>query len=106
MFDAPDDATGPQPDLAAELEAIHAKVDALLAAGSAPAPRFLSIEKAASYCNLSPNSIRRMIGRGDLTPLRPVKGKIVVDRVQLEQLVLGATDRPVNGRGTHRHRRR
>ena len=101
MIDRADNATGPQPDLAAELETLHAKVDRLLAAGSAPTPRFLSIAHAAVYADVSEESIRRMIQRGDLTPLRPVKGKVVLDRLELERHVLGSTDRPQGGRGTH-----
>ena len=92
-------------DLAAELEALHEKLDRLLAAGSAPSPRSLSIAHAAIYADLSEESIRRLIDRGDLTALRPVKGKILVDRLELERLVLGSVDRPHNGRGAHLHAR-
>ena len=92
-------------DLAAELEAIHAKLDALLAAQSAPTPRFLSVDHAAVYADLSQNSIRRMIGRGDLTGLRPTKGKVLVDRLELDRLILGSTRQPRNSRGAHLHRR-
>jgi hypothetical protein len=65
-------------------------------------PRWLSIERAADYCSLSPCSIRRLLAAGKLTPHRPVRGRIVIDRLQLDALVAGSTASIRVGRGKHR----
>jgi excisionase family DNA binding protein len=86
-------------DSAATLEAIAGKLDELLARKDVEAPRFLSVERAADYCSVSPETVRRLIASGRLTGLRPCKGRIVVDRRQLESYVLSADSRPRTGRG-------
>ena len=85
-------------DSASTLTAIAAKLDALLAQ-SAPLPRFLTIKGAASYSSLSADSIRRKIERRALKAYRPVKGRILIDRQQLDQVILGSTSTPTRGRG-------
>jgi len=82
------------------LTAILAKLDTM----SDRAPqRFFSIASSAAYSDLSQDSIRRMIERGDLTPHRPVKGKILIDRQELDNLILGSSG-PVRGsRGSNLH---
>ena len=80
----------------------HAKLDKLLALQSAPPQRFLSVAHAATYADLSEDSIRRLIERGDLVGYRPVKGKVLVDRLELERLILGSTKQPATGRGIRR----
>ena len=82
----------------ATLDSLERKLDLLLAQ-QAPPQRFLTIQSAAVYSDLSPDSIRRLIERGDLTGLRPVRGRIVIDRLELDAAILAATDRPSNGRG-------
>ena len=77
---------------------VAAKLDAILSREE-QWPRFLSVDRAADYCSLSPVSIRRLISAGKLAPLRPVKGRIVIDRVALESLVLGNNQKPRRGRG-------
>ena len=62
-------------------------------------PRFLSVERAAAHCDLSPESIRRLLSAGKLTALRPVKGRVLVDRVQLESYVAGSVETLRRGRG-------
>lgn len=83
------------------LESIQAQLTELLA-HAGPAPRFLSVKSAANYSDLSQDSIRRMVARGDLTGLHPIAGRVLVDREQLDRLILGAIDRPVNGRGVRK----
>jgi len=78
-------------DLAVKLDAILSR-DELW-------PRFLSVDLAATYCSMSPVSIRRLIAGGKLNPLRPVKGRIVLDRLALEAFVLSSNQRPRKGRG-------
>ena len=74
------------------------KLDAVLA-GDERWPRFLSVDRAAEYCSMSTASIRRLIAGGKLTPLRPVKGRIVVDRMALESFILSSSQKPRKGRG-------
>ena len=61
--------------------------------------RFLSITSAAQWTDLSQESIRRLLASGKLQAHRPVRGKVLVDRVELESLVLSATSAPRKGRG-------
>ncbi len=80
------------------LQAILNKLDALLER-SGPPRRFLSVAEAAAYSSLSDDSIRRLIERGDLTALRPMAGKILIDRDELDRLILGSTRQPTHSRG-------
>ncbi len=81
------------------LQTIEAKLDQLLSASTAPTPQFLSIDGAAAWCSLSPRSIRNLIAAGRLTPLRPCRGKILVDRQQLESVIRAADEKPRRSRG-------
>src|SRR5436190_1871356 len=80
------------------LEDLAAKLDGLIAKVSAPAPKFLSINAAAEYCSISPESIRHLVSAGKLTPLHPVPGRVVISREELEALVLSSDSRPRKGR--------
>jgi excisionase family DNA binding protein len=62
-------------------------------------PRFLTVQDTAVYTSLSPASVRRMLATGKLTALRPVKGRVVIDRQQLDSVVLSSDFRPRKGRG-------
>jgi hypothetical protein len=62
-------------------------------------PRFLNVDEAARHTGISVESVRRMLDSGKLTPLRPVKGRIVIDRGQLDSVVLNSDARPRTGRG-------
>ncbi len=55
-------------------------------------PRFLSVRDSASYSGLSRETIRRMLQSGKLTPYRPVPGRIVVDRQQLDSVILASAE--------------
>ena len=76
----------------ADLETVEHKLDMLLERGTA-APRFLAVKEAASYAGVSADSVRRMLASGELTALRPVPGRIVVDRHQLDAVILATADR-------------
>ena len=80
------------------LQTIVDRLDRLLSQ-SAVTPRFFGVKTAASYAGLSEDSIRRMIERGDLAAYRPVRGKVLLDRHQLDAVILGSTRRPRRGRG-------
>ena len=88
----------------AQIDALHAKVDRLLERTAQP-QRFMSIRTAAAYADLSQDSVRRLLERGELTAYRPVKGKILVDRLELDGVILGSIRRPVTGRGIRRNGR-
>lgn len=77
------------------------RLDRLLERIESP-KRFLSVSSAARYCDLSEDSIRRIIERGDLTALRPVRGRVLIDRVELDAYMLSSTRQPRNGRGRRR----
>jgi hypothetical protein len=63
--------------------------------------RFLSIVSSAAYVDLSPTSIRSLIAAGKLHPRRVVRGKILLDRIELEQLIASSTSTPRKSRGAH-----
>ncbi|MBC7854565.1 MAG: helix-turn-helix domain-containing protein [Pirellulaceae bacterium] len=63
--------------------------------------RYLNIPTAATYVGLSVKSVRRLIDAGKLGGHRPVRGRILIDRIELEQLVATATQVPSVGRGLH-----
>jgi excisionase family DNA binding protein len=81
------------------LESLAGKLDALTAIAKRADARFLSVKHAADYCSVSPDSIRCLLSSGKLRALRPVKGRIVIDRAELDALVLGSDQRPRKGRG-------
>jgi excisionase family DNA binding protein len=61
--------------------------------------RWLTIRAASEYTMLSQPSIRRLISAGKLTARRPVRGRILLDRLELDSVIAGATARPRTGRG-------
>ena len=81
------------------LEDLSEKLDAIIRGQSHPWPRWLSVQISAEYASLSEVSIRRLINSGKLTARRPCKGKILVDRHQIDSLISGATATPRSGRG-------
>lgn len=88
-------------ELAAELRAVvRAELQAVLnRAADRAARRFLPIPQAARYAGISAVSIRRLIKRGSLKAHRPVRGKIVIDRHELDNFVASAVADPRKGRG-------
>ena len=75
------------------------RLDEILRRLDTPDRRWLGVASAATYCDLSSGSIRRLIASGKLTARRPVKGKVLVDRRELDGLILESTAMPRNGRG-------
>jgi excisionase family DNA binding protein len=94
-------------EITSRLSALESRLDQLLelARRPPPEPRFLGVEEAASYASLSAESIRRMLAAGQLTPYRPRRGRVLVDRRELEAVVLASTGRVKGGRGARRTRR-
>jgi excisionase family DNA binding protein len=79
------------------LERIEALVERFVA--GAATSRWLTVAEAAKYSRLSPESIRRLLGSAKLTAHYPRRGRILIDRVQLDAHIAGSTRRPVGGRG-------
>lgn len=82
-----------------QLDNLVGRLGALLERASAAERRFLTVDGAADYSGLSSESVRRLLAAGRLTALRPVKGRIVIDRHELDAYVLGCNGRPRSGRG-------
>lgn len=93
----------PVEDLNKGLSAIVRKLDELLELARRTNRRFVSIPDAAAHTGLSTTSIRRLIASGKLSPLRPVRGKIVLDLRQLESVVSNAREVPKTSRGRSAH---
>lgn len=81
------------------LESIQATLTTLAERIDQPPQRWLSIESAAKYCDLSTNSIRNLLAAGKLVPHRPIKGRILLDKFQIDATIGSATARPRTGRG-------
>ncbi|MGE0609533.1 MAG: helix-turn-helix domain-containing protein [Pirellulales bacterium] len=71
-------------------------------AHSSIVPRWLSIDRAADYSSLSVASIRRLLAGGKLVARRPVRGRVVIDRLELDSFVAGSVASIRVGRGKHR----
>src|SRR4051812_15409699 len=63
-------------------------------------PRWLSVPLAANYSSLGQKSIRNLCANGTLTPSRAVRGKLLIDRQQLDAALLAECGRQLRkGRG-------
>jgi hypothetical protein len=80
-------------------ERLAAAVAERLAASAAQ--RFLGVKEAARFCGLSPDAIRGLVNAGRLTGFRPIAGRVLVDKRELESLILSSTRRPRRGRGVY-----
>ena len=75
------------------------RIDALAIAVAAPPRRWLGVTSAATYADLSVEFIRRLLASGKLIARRPVKGKILIDKVELDSYITSSTATPRRGRG-------
>lgn len=103
--------SGPATDgpaaMADALARLEARIDALIGAVERPVAGFVTVDQAAAYAALSCDSIRRLIGRGDLTAYRPVGGRVLIERDELRRVILGSAGPcPSTGRGRHPRPRR
>lgn len=64
--------------------------------------KFLNLPTASAYAGISIVSLRRLISAGKLLALRPVKGRIVLDRQALEQFIGTSSATPRTGRGLNK----
>lgn len=82
------------------VDQIRAAVRADLAALIARAGRrWMTIKAGARHSSLSPVTIRRLLKAGKLTAHRPVRGRVLVDRQQLDNLIATSTTELRKGRG-------
>jgi excisionase family DNA binding protein len=63
------------------------KLDLLNDRLASASPRWLTIQAAADYSGLSVESVRRLLSSRRLTAHRPVKGRILLDRSELDALI-------------------
>ena len=90
-------------DVTTLLQSLTRKVDQLLSAVGRPPQRYQTIAHSAAYADLSEESIRRLIAAGKLTALRPVRGRILIDRHELDAVIRASTKSPRTGRGRASH---
>jgi excisionase family DNA binding protein len=64
--------------------------------------RWLTVQAASDHASLSTDSIRRLISSGKLAAHRPTRGRILIDRRQLDTLIEASTARLRSGRGVRR----
>lgn len=83
------------------LRSIEAKLDALIQRGAGLVPLTLTVEGAAAYSSLSVESIRRLLISGKLTGLRPVAGRVLIAKQELDAYLLSATSMPRKRRGVY-----
>jgi excisionase family DNA binding protein len=91
----------PEPDVIADLtDAIRELVSRVDGQGW---PRWLSVEAAARYTSLGQKSVRNLVANGTLTPSRAVRGKVLIDRLQLDAALSAECGRRLRkGRGIRR----
>ena len=70
---------------------------------AAASQRYFRVKEAAKYSGLSEDSVRWLLSSGKLTALRPVPGRVVVDRRELDALLLASTKGARHGRGRRRN---
>lgn len=92
--------TDPLADISDRLAAIETALGDMVEHLGRPAQRWLTIAQAAEYAGLSVESMRRLLAAGRMTTHRPTPGRIAVDRLALDQYMLGATRCPRVRRGT------
>ena len=67
-----------------------------------PLARYLSVSDTSAYSGLGEPTIRRLLRTGMLTAYRPVPGRVLVDRAELDRLFLDSVGRR-GTRGAHLH---
>ena len=81
------------------LDRIERKLDELVEQIGQPQQRWLSIKSAASYADLSQESIRKLLSAEKLVSHRVVRGKVLIDRTELDILIGTSTATVRVGRG-------
>ncbi len=63
--------------------------------------KYLTVAHAAVYADLSEDSIRSMLASGRLRGFRPVSGRVLIDRRELDSVIQSSTKNPRKGRGRY-----
>ena len=85
------------PDPAPDLVAVaRADLETIIARAG---KRWLSVEEAVPYSSLGPTALRGLLAAGKLTAHRPVRGRVVIDRLELDAYIASSTSTPRTGRG-------
>jgi excisionase family DNA binding protein len=96
----------PLPEEPINLDALADRISDRLAERVAVAnsKKNLTVEHAASYCDVSQDSIRTLLSSGRLTAFRPVPGRVLISIRELDALVQASTRAPRKGRGIYSRR--
>lgn len=81
------------------LGSLHEKIQSLIVSADRPLKRYLTVANAAVYCDLSEESIRRLVSTRKLTAHRPVRGRVLIDRHELDSLIRCSVANQKGGRG-------
>ena len=54
--------------------------------------KYLTLQGAVLHSGISEGGLRGLIRRGELTAYRPLRGRILIKRTELEKLILDAAD--------------
>lgn len=93
-------------DLHSKLDVVLEQLSLVLANGPRNQERYLTVKQAAEYAKISDKSVRRLLNRGVVRPLKPVNGKITIDREELDRYIQSSDRHPRSGRGLSRQERR
>jgi excisionase family DNA binding protein len=63
--------------------------------------RYIGVAEASEYTALSTDAIRGLLASNNLTAYRPVPGRVLIDRRELDALLASSTRRPRRGRGAY-----
>ena len=76
-----------------ELAAILDKLEHLEKCLNGIQSKYFSVNEAAIYCRISESKVRKLIGSGRL-PFHRIDGKILLNRRELDYLILTGTSKP------------
>lgn len=62
--------------------------------------RWLSIAEGSAYTGLSVASLKTLLASGKLTSHRPVRGRVLLDRHEIDSVIQSSTNQIRRGRGT------
>lgn len=66
---------------------------------TSPYPEWMTVSSFAKYADISEESVRKLINTGCLTAHRPLKGRILINRREGDNLIRSSTSAPRKGRG-------
>lgn len=85
--------------VAERLDRLEAAISRLAERPAGPPQRWLTIGQAAQYSGLCAKSIRRLIEAGELAAHRPVRGRVLLCKHQIDAVILASTGAVRHGRG-------